>query len=81
MRRRRIPRSLETAYALTRFKKAAATAARKEKMTCKNNGAAKQHTISPRKAVAGQESMERHMTFSAMLSTIELRRLVAAMVD
>jgi hypothetical protein len=46
-----------------------------------NTGAAKRHTISPRKSSAGNESMDRHMTFSAMLSTLELRRLVAAMVD
>lgn len=46
-----------------------------------NTGAAKRHTISPRKNPAGNESMARPMTFSTMLSTIELRRLVAAMVD
>jgi len=50
-------------------------------MNCMNTGAAKRHTISPRKSPAGNTSMERHMTFSAMLSTLELRRLVAAMVD
>lgn len=50
-------------------------------MIFKNTGAARRHTISPRDAVAGQEPMDRHTTFSAMLSTIELRRLVAAMVD
>ena len=46
-----------------------------------NTGAAKRHTISPRKSSAGNDTMAGHMTFSAMLSTIELRRLVAAMVD
>lgn len=56
-------------------------AARKDKMNFKNTGDAKRHIISPRKAAAGQQTMERHMTFSAMLSTIELRRLVAEMVD
>ena len=50
-------------------------------MNCIHPGAAKRHTISPRKSPAGNEPMARHMTFSAMLSTIELRRLVAAMVD
>lgn len=50
-------------------------------MNFKNFGAAKRHTISPCNAVAGQDPLERPMTFSAMLSTIELRRLVAAMVD
>lgn len=50
-------------------------------MNFNNTGAAKRHTISPRKAVAAQEPMDRNMTFSAMLSTIELRHLVAAMVD
>jgi len=46
-----------------------------------NTGAARHHPVSPRKGVGGNEPMERHMTFSAMLSPIELRRLVAAMVD
>ncbi|MCK9541629.1 MAG: hypothetical protein M0R03_06320 [Novosphingobium sp.] len=46
-----------------------------------NTGAVKRHTLSPCKSPAGTESMTRHTTFSAMLSTIELRRLVAAMVD
>lgn len=50
-------------------------------MNCMNEGAAKRHTISPRKSPAGNGSMERHPTFSAMLSNFELRRLVAAMVD
>ena len=50
-------------------------------MNCMNTGAAKRHTISPRKSAAGNQSKERHPTFSAMLSTLELRRLVAAMVD
>lgn len=50
-------------------------------MSFNNTSAAKRHAVSPRKAVAGQEPMDRNMTFSAMLSTIELRRLVAAMVD
>ena len=50
-------------------------------MNYMNSGAAKRHTISPRKSSAGNQSMERHPTFSAMLSTNELRRLVAAMVD
>lgn len=50
-------------------------------MNFKNTSAAKRHTISPRKAVASQGSMERHLTCSAMLSTTELRRLVATMVD
>lgn len=46
-----------------------------------NTGAAKHRTISLRKSSAENGSMERHSTFSAMLSTLELRRLVAAMVD
>ncbi len=50
-------------------------------MNFKNTGETKRHTISPRKTLASQETMERHMSFSAMLSTIELRRLVAEMVD
>lgn len=50
-------------------------------MNSMNTGAAKRHTISPRKSSARNETMERHPTFSAMLSTLELRRLVAAMVD
>jgi len=50
-------------------------------MNCMNTGATKRHTISPQKSAAGNQSMERHPTFSAMLSTLELRRLVAAMVD
>jgi hypothetical protein len=50
-------------------------------MNCMNTGAARCHAISPRKSSAGNQSMERHSTFSAMLSTLELRRLVAAMVD
>ncbi len=50
-------------------------------MNCMNTGAARRHTVSPRKSSAGNESMERHRVFAAMLSTLELRRLVAAMVD
>jgi hypothetical protein len=50
-------------------------------MNCTNNGAAKRHMISPRKASASDALMARHQTSSAVLSTIELRRLVAAMVD
>lgn len=50
-------------------------------MNFMNTGAAKRHTISPRKNPTGNQSMERQPTFSAMLSTLELRRLVAAMVD
>lgn len=50
-------------------------------MNCMNAGAAKRHTISQRKSPAGNGSMERHPTFSAMLSNFELRRLVASMVD
>jgi len=46
-----------------------------------NTGAAKLSPISLRKSSADNGSMERHSTFSAMLSTLELRRLVAAMVD
>lgn len=50
-------------------------------MNCMNTGAAKRHTISPRKSSARNQSMERHPSFSAMLLTLELRQLVAAMVD
>ena len=50
-------------------------------MNYNNTGAAKHQTISPRKVVAPQETMQRHTAFSALLSTMELRRLVAAMVD
>lgn len=50
-------------------------------MNYMNTGTTKRHTISPRKNPAGNPSMERHPTFSAMLSPLELRRLVAAMVD
>lgn len=50
-------------------------------MNCMNTSAVKRHTISPRKSSDGNQSMGRHPTFSAMLSTLELRRLVAAMVD
>lgn len=50
-------------------------------MTCINTGAAKRHMISPRKASASNATMARQTPFSAMLSTIELRRLVAEMVD
>ncbi len=46
-----------------------------------DTGAVKRHIISPRKSAAGNESAARHMPLSAMLSTLELRRLVAAMVD
>lgn len=68
--------------ALTRFKKGGSkSAARKDIMNCMNAGAAKRHTISPRKSPVGNGSMERHPTLSAMLSNLELRRLVAAMVD
>lgn len=57
------------------------TAAHKDKMNYTNTGAAKRHMISPRKVPASNAPMARHSTFPAMLSTIELRRLVAAMVD
>ncbi len=50
-------------------------------MNYMNSGAAKRHTISPRKNSAADESMDRNMTSTAMLSTLELRRIVAAMVD
>jgi hypothetical protein len=50
-------------------------------MNCMNTGAAKRHTITPRKSSAGNEPMARQMILSAMLSTLELRRLVAEMVD
>ena len=50
-------------------------------MNCMNAGAARRHTISLRKRSAGNQSMERYPAFSAMLSPLELRRLVAAMVD
>ncbi|WP_395393716.1 hypothetical protein [Novosphingobium sp. BL-8A] len=65
----------------TRFQKGAETAARKDNMNYLNTGAAKLSPISLRKSSADTGSMERHSTFSAMLSTLELRRLVAAMVD
>lgn len=50
-------------------------------MNCITTGAAKRHKISPRTASVGKEPMARDMAFSAVLSTLELRRLVAAMVD
>lgn len=56
-------------------------AARKDKMTFMNTGGAKRHAISSRKSSAGNDPMARQTAFSAMLSTHELRRLVAAMVD
>ncbi len=50
-------------------------------MNCMNAGAAKRHTVSSRKSSAQNESTERHPIFAAILSPLELRRLVAAMVD
>ena len=50
-------------------------------MIYNTTGAATRHTLSPRTTAASQEPMVRHATFTAMLSTIELRRLVAEMVD
>lgn len=50
-------------------------------MTLMYTGAFKRHTNSPRKNSAADESMDRNMTSTAMLSTLELRRIVAAMVD
>lgn len=50
-------------------------------MTYNNTGAFKRHSISPRTAPASNAFLARPATFSAMLSTTELRRLVAAMVD
>lgn len=50
-------------------------------MNCTNIGAAKRHTTSLRNASASKGPMARHSSFSAVLSTNELRRLVAAMVD
>jgi hypothetical protein len=46
-----------------------------------NTGAAQRHPISPRKNPAGSKPMATHIPSAAGLSTIELRRLVAAMVD
>ena len=46
-----------------------------------NTGAIQRQTISPRRMAASNVPMVRQSTFSAMLSTIELRRLVAEMVD
>ncbi|NKJ00913.1 hypothetical protein [Novosphingobium sp. SG707] len=56
-------------------------AARKDKMTLMHTGAFKRHTNSPRKNSAAGETMGRYMTSTAMLSPLELRRIVAAMVD
>ena len=68
--------------ALTRFHKGGSnTAAHKEKMNSIDTGASRRHAISLHKSAAGNESRARHMAFPAMLSTIELRRLVATMVD
>lgn len=50
-------------------------------MNCMNSGAAKRHTITPHKRAAANLSMEWQPTFAALLSPLELRRLVAAMVD
>jgi hypothetical protein len=50
-------------------------------MNYMNTGATKHHTLSSRKNSASYDPMDRDSTFSAMLSTVELRRLVAAMVD
>jgi hypothetical protein len=50
-------------------------------MTCINTGAAKRHMISPRKASVSDAPVARQTPFSAMLSTIELRRFVAEMID
>lgn len=63
------------------FKRWQHIVARKDKMNFTNAGAVKRHTISPRKSSAGKDPMERHMAFSDVLSTRELRQLVAAMVD
>ena len=50
-------------------------------MTLTNAGAFKRHTHMPRKNPAAERSMGRYMTSSGMLSPLELRRLVATMVD
>ncbi len=50
-------------------------------MNCMNAGPTWRHTTSSSKNSAGNEPRARHPSFSAMLSTLELRRLVAAMVD
>jgi hypothetical protein len=56
-------------------------AARKDNMTSMNTGAFKRHTRWPHSNAAADYPMDRTMTSSGMLSTDELRRLVAAMVD
>lgn len=50
-------------------------------MHCITTGAAKRHAISPRNRPASNQSTSRPMTVCAMLSPLELRRIVAEMVD
>ncbi len=50
-------------------------------MNCNNTGASRRQMTSPSKSSVNNEPITRHMTFSAVLSPLELRRLVAAMVD
>jgi len=46
-----------------------------------DKGATRRHAISPRKGPTGNFPMAPHLAAPSLLSTIELRRLVAAMVD
>jgi hypothetical protein len=50
-------------------------------MNCITTGAAKRHTTSTHHTAPSTTPRARRNRFDAMLSTIELRRLVAAMVD
>lgn len=50
-------------------------------MTYMKTGAAKRPKISPRKGVTDIRAAERRPIFRALLSPVELQRLVAAMID
>ncbi|MCB5425859.1 hypothetical protein H0274_11355 [Altererythrobacter sp. CC-YST694] len=56
-------------------------AARKDMMNSIDKGSARRHAISQRKNAAGNFSLASHMSMPSSLSTLELRRLVATMVD
>lgn len=53
----------------------------KDKMNYIKMRAEKRHVISPRKTSVSAEPINRDAAFFPVISTIELRRLVAAMVD
>lgn len=50
-------------------------------MNTMNIGANMRHPLSPCHRVDAKSRMNRNISFPAMLSTIELQRLVAAMID